>query len=616
MWRKGKVKTVPPSGKDAEAGPPAKTDDMIYSGFTQLLAMSAINLVHIRRFKRLLDVTVNLGEVTVLVGANNSGKSSVLQAIHFAVSIAQSARLVGEGVSWRNDVFQLSFNPAQLIYSPVADVMSLASGGTLQEAATARIEIELQTVDGTRCIVGLRRGRNRNISVSIEGRALGEEMMNMSHPFTIYAPGLAGVPKDERYLSAGVLQRIVARGDANLVLRNVLLMLSQKADSWSEFHEDMRTIFPGIEISVEFDKDSDEHIGAYFKIPGGPKLPVDAAGTSILQASQILGYVELFRPRVLILDEPDSHLHPDNQRALCELILRTARLRNFQALISTHSRHVLDATMSRGGLVWLSEGKVVDERDVSATGILLDLGALDSVDYFANGPFKCLFATEDANPDPLYALLESNGFIEEETEVATYAGCSKVEAALVLGMFLKEKAPSLKLAIHRDRDYREDAWAALRQRLDGPGIELFLTEFSDLEGYFLNAHHLNHLNPTLSVERATALLDQATVETREKSIASIVNLRTVYAFQKRRETGENVDHGGIAVEAQQNYESSPTRWRRGKEVIARLTALIQQEIQTNPRIFFPSPFLRVPELRELAARTWTREPCDVEDQVS
>lgn len=76
--------------------------------------MSRIESVVIRRFKRLQEISINLGDVTLLIGANNAGKSSILQAIHFAVSIAQTARLVGEGVSWRNDTFEVSFNPTQL----------------------------------------------------------------------------------------------------------------------------------------------------------------------------------------------------------------------------------------------------------------------------------------------------------------------------------------------------------------------------------------------------------------------------------------------------------------------------------------------------------------------
>lgn len=189
----------------------------------------------------------------------------------------------------------------------------------------------------------------------------------------------------------------------------------------------------------------------------GPLYPLDAAGTSILQASQLIGYIFLFSPQVLILDEPDSHLHPDNQRVLCNLVSRLANERNFQAIISTHSRHVLDSLKATARIVWLSKGAVVDQPDISTTAVLLDLGALDSVDYFANGELKCVVATEDTDKDAIKAILWSNGFVEEDTEVASYAGCSKSDAAIVLGQFLHDKTQNLKLIIHRDRDYMSEA---------------------------------------------------------------------------------------------------------------------------------------------------------------
>ena len=222
--------------------------------------MPRLSSVGIRRFKRLEVFDLSLADVTLLVGANNAGKSSVLQAIHFAVSIAQTARLVGEGIAWQKDKFELSFNPAQLLYSPGADVLSLATGGALQEPRQSQIEIELDDEIGNRCIVGLRRGRNRNIAVSIAGRQIGERLMDLTQPFTVYAPGLAGIPKEERYLSPGVVRRIVARGDANLTLRNVLRMLRADAAKWDAFVEDMQSIFGDISVDIEFDENTDEWI--------------------------------------------------------------------------------------------------------------------------------------------------------------------------------------------------------------------------------------------------------------------------------------------------------------------------------------------------------------------
>jgi len=559
--------------------------------------LTRLTSVVIRRFKRIETIEIPFDNVTLLIGANNSGKSSILQAIHFAVSIAQTARLIGEGVAWRNDAFELSFNPSQLLYSPVADVLSLATGGALQEPRQNQIEIELRGEDNQRCIVGLRRGRNRNIGVSIVGRHIGEQLMAVTKPFTVYAPGLAGVPKEERYMSPGLVRRFVARGDANLTLRNVLRMLKDSQPRWDGFIADMQSIFEGISIDVDFDESTDENINVFFKFPDGPRLPVDAAGTSVLQASQILAYISLFEPQVLILDEPDSHLHPDNQRVLCELIFRLASERGFQAIISTHSRHVLNSMKNRASIIWLSKGNTVDSPDINTTEVLLELGALDSVDYFADGETRCVVATEDTDKDALRAVLGSNGFVEDDLEVASYTGCTKVDAAIVLGGFLQDKAPHVRLIVHRDRDYMSDEYAhAFEKRLNDVSINPLLTDSNDVECSFLNAAHLSNLNPSITIERVKELIDQATAETADKSIEAIVNQRTMEAFRTRQAGGPPPNHGAIAVQARNDYDSNPSQYRRGKSTLGRLQSLLQHELGSNPRVFFPSEHLRTDKL--------------------
>lgn len=567
--------------------------------------MTRLSSVVVRRFKLIEAAEIPLDDVTLLIGANNSGKSSVLQAIHFGVSIAQTARLVGEGVSWRQDTFELSYNPSQLMYSPVADVHSLATGGELQEPRPSQIEIEFRGDDGTRSVVGLRRGRNRNIAVSITGRALGEQLMSLPTPFTVYAPGLAGVPKEEKYMSPGVVRRFVARGDANLTLRNVLRMLKKDEAAWAGFLSYMQSIFPALRIDIDFDDDTDENIEVFFRTTGDNRFPLDAAGTSILQASQIIAYIFLFSPKVLILDEPDSHLHPDNQRVLCDLVSRLATERNFQAIISTHSRHVLDSLKDSSRIIWLNKGAIVDQPDINTTEVLLDLGALDSVDYFADGETRCVVATEDTDKDALKAILWSNDFVPDDTEVASYAGSSKADAAIVLGQFLLDKAPHVKLVVHRDRDYMSDAAAAqFRDRLAARQISPLLTSESDIESYFLNAAHISTVNPFLSVERAQELLDAATLETRERSIEAMINLRTEEAFKRRQEGLGNPNHGQIAVTAAADYDADPVRYRRGKLVARRLNALLNQELNGHGRIFVASAHLARAEIRALAATIW------------
>lgn len=591
-----------------------------------------IDSINIKRFKQLADFRLDLKDTTVLIGANNAGKSSALQALHFAVSVAQTAKLVGEGVNWAKGKFQVSFNPTQLLYSPVADVLSLAHGGQLQEPPESQIEIGVGCADGTACVVSVRRGRNRNIAVVVEGRTLGERLMDLTQPFTIYAPGLAGIAKEERYQSPGAVRRIVARGDANLVLRNVLLMLidaesaeaKQRAESlaqgtlrqeemqtwkgpWQRFQESMKKLFDGIDFEIKFDRDRDEHIEVFFTRPGKPRLPIDAAGTSILQASQILAYITLFRPSVLILDEPDSHLHPNNQRALCNLILELAAEHHFRPLISTHSRHVLDAMRERSTVYWVSNGSKVDFNSVTTASLLMEIGALDTVDYFAGGSIRCLFATEDSAADSikaLHSLLSVNGFKLPETDIRAYAGCTKIDSAKVLRGFLADKAPQVHFVLHRDRDYMADEVAqAFEAGIKSIGAFPFLTAYSDAEGYFINAEHLAHLNAGLSVTRAQELIDEATEKAREKSLKTLTNLRFEVA-QRERKGGKVPDVYEIAEAARKDYEADPVKWRRGKPVLNLLKQLIHQELGRTANIIEPSPYIAIPELQAISAAVW------------
>jgi predicted ATP-dependent endonuclease of OLD family len=51
-----------------------------------------ISAIKIDKFKRLPSLEIALSDITVLIGGNNSGKSSLLQGIHLAITTLQSAR--------------------------------------------------------------------------------------------------------------------------------------------------------------------------------------------------------------------------------------------------------------------------------------------------------------------------------------------------------------------------------------------------------------------------------------------------------------------------------------------------------------------------------------------
>jgi hypothetical protein len=145
-------------------------------------------------------------------------------------------------------------------------------------------------------------------------------------------------------------------------------------------------------------------------------------------------------------------------------------------------------------------------------------------------------------------------------------------------------------------------------RLNGSNIKPLLTDSNDVESYFLSAAHLHALNPMITAERIQVLIEQATAQPEEKSIAAIVNSRTEEAFKKRQPGNPPPNHGEIAVNAHTDYTASPGTYRRGKFVLGRLIALLQQEIGQNPRVFFPSPHLRSERITAIARAIWPPAP--------
>lgn len=561
-----------------------------------------IQNVHIQRFKNLTGLQLDLGRVTALVGSNNAGKSSILQALQFSTSVAQSLKL--DGVSrWKwDDTISGTLAAEQLVYSPMRDVHALAQGGRLKQTATSAIVISLRDDTYGLVTTEVRRGKNKNINVSIAGKRLGLKLEPLTVPFSVLAPGLAGIPAYEELKSQGLVRRAAAKGDANGVFRNILWTLRQDATAWKQFSIRLQRLFPGLSIDMRFDNATDEVISAS-AVRNGVHLPIDSSGTGVLQAIQILAYIGVYSPKLLLLDEPDSHLHPDNQRKLAQLLCELAVDYDFQVLVSTHSRHFLDELETLDAEIrWIDAGNA-QEESFDRVDILLGLGALDASDRLRNGQTPWIILTEDKKPELLRTLIESSGLEADKYDVWSYQGCTKIEAALVLGNFIREHAPGTQVMVHRDRDYLQDTDVhELVTSLESQGLHAFVTTGTDTESHFLNAAYWSDIIPELTLERATELIEDATLSTADKSIEKLNNSRVAAALRHRNKTGGGeVNYGNIARECSKDYENDTIRFRHGKITLNQMKALMQNELKRPIHLLPVSEQVRSESLASLFA---------------
>src|SRR3546814_19605474 len=81
-------------------------------------------------------------------------------------------------------------------------------------------------------------------------------------------------------------------------------------------------VHPNVQLEVRFNDREDINIQALYDdaVLAGVKRPLETAATGVLQVVQIFAYLILFRPKLLLIDEPDAHLHPDKQERIIEAL--------------------------------------------------------------------------------------------------------------------------------------------------------------------------------------------------------------------------------------------------------------------------------------------------------
>jgi energy-coupling factor transporter ATP-binding protein EcfA2 len=549
----------------------------------------------LEKFKKVDKVEVDLHALNVLVGGNNSGKSSVLQGIHFCVIAAIASRIAGRD----------TYTQDSLLYCPALSFESLRHGsGYLNQSSFGHLRLyaDFEEDPNAEYVVQIYRGRNEgNVGCRRVGSVrIGNQVASRDQLFSIYVPGLAGVSQFEQHRTESVVRRGVASGDANLYLRNVLLLIQDKG-RLASLAESMRRIFPKFAIWISFDPANDIYIDVQVSTtgPAGRRCPLELAGTGVLQALQIFSYVTLFEPQLLLLDEPDSHLHPNNQTLLASALQETTNSTSTQIIVSTHSRHLVDALYEDANFVWLNDGKVNEQGlGLDRLPLLLELGALDSFDRLKNGEITWVILTEDRDHRMLQMLFENHGFSAAETLFYSYKTSTNLESAKILASFIGEIAPNTSVIIHRDRDFMtDDEVQVVTERIEQSGGIPFVTERSDVESYFLNPDHLA-ARLGIGGQDVAQWLDE---------IATDDHVELQHSFMRKRDDVKKLLYRGNPNDCPDTLGllgaviPLPQDRRHGKKMLKKVRAGMHRKFGVTVEVVEPSDHLVSQRLQEIQA---------------
>jgi hypothetical protein len=220
---------------------------------------------------------------------------------------------------------------------------------------------------------------------------------------TVFIPAIGGLVREEPMLADRVaIQARLAQARAGEVLRNLVVLVHQRQPEWAQLNATLARMF-GFELVAPV---RGAEIICEYRVAGstGPAFDLASSGSGMLQVLLVLSLLLTHERAVLLIDEPDAHLHLILQRAIYNELRSVAALRGSQLLIATHSEQVIDTVDPRELCLMYGTPRLVADSDEKAT-LIQSLGALTHGDLLAvNGARGVLYVEDYTDADILRAF--------------------------------------------------------------------------------------------------------------------------------------------------------------------------------------------------------------------
>ena len=439
-----------------------------------------LEAIRIEKFKRIDAIDLPLSDLNILVGSNGSGKSSILQALHLASCLMRQADRI------RKDSTAM-VRVSDLDYLPSDEYWRLGHGadwGNRADSPSSKVFFKFVGDSDDQAIAQLEMRSARNAGISVQGE-LPEQVRTQFRGdntfFSGFIPGISGIPNVEQKKSTRVVLKACSFGDSNVYLRNALVLLTK--EELNQLQEWLEPLLGKISLKVSFKEESDFDIQAEAEI-NNLSMPLELLGTGYLQLIQIYCYILLFKPKILLVDEPDIHLHPSVQENLPQSLLKIARERGIKILMTTHSPFIVRGAPADSKVVWLADGrKVTDDRTV--VELALGWGAFGK---------KVVVVSEDKNTGFLKKLIRQWPEIDRLVTVLPGRGYQSLPTKSEAEELRASLGNKFNVLIHRDRDsLTEEEVRRLKDIYSSDGVQLWITDQSDLEAEFCDPKLLSLL---------------------------------------------------------------------------------------------------------------------------
>ncbi|MEW6615300.1 MAG: AAA family ATPase [Thermodesulfobacteriota bacterium] len=345
-----------------------------------------------RNFKRFDNVDVELGNPVVLIGPNNSGKTTALQALSLWEIGLKRWNEKRKGKTSPEKRPGVTINRRDLIAVPVPDAKLLWRELNVRDAKNfegkpqtknIRIDVIVEGItEGNAWICGLEfdyaneesfycRPLRQSEDKNPKRMPIPEQAENVQLAFL---PPMSGLAANENRLDPGAINVRIGEGRTAEVLRNLCYIIyNNKKEDWQKLTDQIKTLF-GAELNIpNYITERGEIVMTYRE--HGIQLDISSSGRGLQQTLLLLAYMYAHPGAVLLLDEPDAHLEILRQRQVYQLLTDVARENGNQIIAASHSEVLLNEAAERDVVVaFVGKPHRINDRGSQVLKALKEIG--------------------------------------------------------------------------------------------------------------------------------------------------------------------------------------------------------------------------------------------------
>lgn len=345
--------------------------------------------LRIRNFKLFDDVELELADRVVLVGPNNAGKTSALQALAlWDVGLRRWTEKRGSGevpakrpgvTINRRDLIAVPVPAANLLWKD----LHTQQGGRGNGNQKIFIDVIVEGVSSARswrCGLEFYYANEESFycrALAEEGGTRLDVPAEATQVGIAYLPPMSGLSSAETRLDEGAINVRLGEGRTAEVLRNLcyqVLQGGQGQAKWAQLRERVEALF-GIQLDEpEYIKERGE-IDLKYRTRTGTRLDISSSGRGQQQTLLLLAHMTVNPGSVLLLDEPDAHLEILRQRQIYQLLTDVAAESGSQIIAASHSEVLLNEAGDRDVVIaFVGKPHRIDDRGKQVVKALKEIG--------------------------------------------------------------------------------------------------------------------------------------------------------------------------------------------------------------------------------------------------